>query len=147
MITRYQDWQTRLDRFIRERRSLPFAWGVNDCCLFAADAAKAICGVDFMADFRGRYSDAEGALAATREFATRGDGLAEAFDSLLRGAGLMKITPSFAQTGDLLIFHPDAGSEEFGATCGISLGMNSAVMWMRGITLRPTLSAISAFRI
>ncbi len=31
----------------------PFAWGVNDCCTFAADAVVVMTAVDPMADLRG----------------------------------------------------------------------------------------------
>jgi len=39
----------------------PFSWGVNDCCIFAADVTFAITGVDHMVAFRGRYTDRPGA--------------------------------------------------------------------------------------
>jgi hypothetical protein len=45
---------------------MPFAWGTNDCALFAADAVQAITGLDIADDFRGRYSDEAGAFALIR---------------------------------------------------------------------------------
>lgn len=36
------------------RRSVPFAWGSNDCRLFAADAVQAMTGVDHAAELRMR---------------------------------------------------------------------------------------------
>ena len=41
-----QDWQTRLETFMRERQKVPFAWGHNDCCTFASDAVMSITGQD-----------------------------------------------------------------------------------------------------
>jgi hypothetical protein len=35
-----------------------FAWGVNDCCLFAADAVREQLGVDPAGPLRGRYATA-----------------------------------------------------------------------------------------
>lgn len=49
MLQRLPDWPRRLDAFIRERRSQPFAWGVNDCCTFAEGAVRAQTGVALLA--------------------------------------------------------------------------------------------------
>lgn len=43
---RHQDWQIRFEAFIAQRRAAPFAWGQNDCALFAADCVRAITGQD-----------------------------------------------------------------------------------------------------
>ena len=43
---RLQDWQIRYERFIAERRAAPFAWGQNDCAIFASDCVLALTGVD-----------------------------------------------------------------------------------------------------
>jgi hypothetical protein len=40
-----------------QRRS--FAYGEHDCCTFAAGAIEAMTGVDYMAEFRGRYDSVE----------------------------------------------------------------------------------------
>ena len=45
-MKRTQDWQIRFEAFIAERRARPFAWGSNDCAIFAADAVMAITGCD-----------------------------------------------------------------------------------------------------
>ena len=55
------DWPTRLAEFLLEKRHEPFKWGVNDCCLFAADAIMAMGGDDVAHDVRGRYKSAIGA--------------------------------------------------------------------------------------
>lgn len=52
---RLHDWQARLATLVDERRNIAFAWGVNDCCLWAADAVLAMTGKDFAAPFRGEY--------------------------------------------------------------------------------------------
>lgn len=61
MSRRLHDWQQRLHDCVAERMERPFAWGVQDCCLFAADCLHAVTGVDPAADLRGTYSDAQGA--------------------------------------------------------------------------------------
>ena len=55
-LTRQPGWPERLVALIEDRRRTPFAWGVHDCCLFAADAVLAITGTDLAADWRGTYS-------------------------------------------------------------------------------------------
>jgi hypothetical protein len=58
------NWPTLLATFLLERHKQPFAWGVNDCCLFAADAVHTITGVDPAPEFRGHYRTAIGAKRA-----------------------------------------------------------------------------------
>lgn len=60
---RLPDWSTRLDALVRQAHRTAFAWGVRDCCLWAADAALAVTGIDHAADVRGTYQDEPGALA------------------------------------------------------------------------------------
>ena len=45
-MNKLQDWQLRFEAFIKERQALPFAWGTNDCAVFAADCVQALTGVD-----------------------------------------------------------------------------------------------------
>lgn len=52
-LQRLPDWPLRLDALVHERARVPFAWGSNDCALFAADAVRAITGHDPAAGLRG----------------------------------------------------------------------------------------------
>jgi hypothetical protein len=45
-MTRTPDWPLRFEAFIAERRAQSFAWGANDCAIFAADCVQAITGTD-----------------------------------------------------------------------------------------------------
>jgi hypothetical protein len=47
-MQRFPDWPTRLHRFLRDRRSLPYAWGANDCCAWVQDWVLLATGVDIM---------------------------------------------------------------------------------------------------
>ena len=60
-MKRSNDWPTELAKFLLSKRSEPFQWGENDCCLFAADAILAMGGDDVASDVRGRYKTAIGA--------------------------------------------------------------------------------------
>src|SRR4051812_38936672 len=58
-MTRLHDWQLRLEAFARERAGAPFAWGSNDCALFAADAVQAITGERVCEELRGHETARE----------------------------------------------------------------------------------------
>lgn len=60
MMTRYLDWQSRMAAVVQARLHVPFAWGTNDCAMFAADVVQAITGTDLAAEYRG-YSTEGGA--------------------------------------------------------------------------------------
>lgn len=66
-MERFPDWAQRLRRAIEAKRNLGSAWGANDCAICAADLVHAQTGVDFAAEYRGRYSDEEGAYALLAE--------------------------------------------------------------------------------
>lgn len=91
---RLYDWQLRFSGFVKTRAAEPFAWGRNDCCLFAADAVLAMTGKDHAADLRG-YTTAH---EAQRLIEAHG-GLREIVGRAL-GA---PIPPSFASVGDVVL--------------------------------------------
>lgn len=64
---RFPDWQLRFSQFVAERQSIPFAWGRNDCCLFAADCVLALTGRDLAADYRGIYRSEKTAYKLLKE--------------------------------------------------------------------------------
>ena len=104
-MKRQHDWQLRLADFARERRARPFAWGSNDCFLFAADAVLSVTGLDIAADLRGSYGNE---LQAARILRARG-GLAALVDSLLGE----RVPPLMAKVGDIVLLdmgnHPAVG--------------------------------------
>ena len=78
---RAEGWPERMNAEIERLRSEPFVWGQCDCCLFSADVAMAICGIDYASEFRGKYSSKSTAARALRTF---GQGTIEkAMDSRL----------------------------------------------------------------
>jgi hypothetical protein len=91
---RRSDWQQRFADFFAERRSMPFAWGSNDCCLFAADAVLAMTDVDHAQDLRGYTS----ALQARRLIEDRG-GLAQIATEALGPP----VAVVFAAVGDVVL--------------------------------------------
>jgi hypothetical protein len=95
-MTRRRDWQERLEALIASRIDAPFAWGVNDCALFAADAVAAVTGHDPAADARGTYTDEKGALRTIKKMG----GLAAIAETR---AGGVEVPPSMARVGDVVL--------------------------------------------
>lgn len=94
MIARLPDWRLHFDALISARMHQPFAWGVNDCALFAADAVKAITGVDLAAGLRGHCT----ARQALRTIRRNGDLFGIACRALGAASGVHN-----AREGDVLL--------------------------------------------
>jgi hypothetical protein len=62
-LTKVEDWEARLGRFIASKIHARFEWGKNDCCYFARDAVKQITGCRFTLP---TYHDRGGALKALK---------------------------------------------------------------------------------
>lgn len=99
---RHPDWENRLQAYLSSVTNEPFEYGKHDCILFGCAAAKAMTGVDHAAEYRGRYSDAEGAAQALRDL---GKGtLLRTVDAVFK----RKPAPK-AQRGDLVWFKGSVG--------------------------------------
>jgi hypothetical protein len=108
-LTRKKGWAAgAFHDFLQARARMPFAWGSNDCALFAADAIEAITGTDIAADFRGKYTDEASAFALIQSL-TGGKTVADAAAYCATKAGLVELEhPLMAQRGDLVVI-PDSG--------------------------------------
>jgi len=89
---RHRDWQSRLQAFVAGREAEPFAWGTNDCCIFACDAVLAMTGDDPAHGLREHRSEAEAALTLS----AHGGVMQLASDRLGE-----RIRTSLAQVGDV----------------------------------------------
>lgn len=136
VLTRREDWPERLQAFFAERRAAPFAWGANDCALFAADAALEMTGHDFAAPFRGCYDSAFGALRALR--ANGASCLAEYVDSVVEPLA----RPELARRGDWVMF--DAAD---GPALGVVAGRFVVAPGPDGLTFVPPRSWRLAWRV
>jgi len=63
---RFQDWPERLEPVLEAAAHRAFAYGDWDCCLFVADAALAMTGLDPAVDYRGQYADYKTGLRRLR---------------------------------------------------------------------------------
>lgn len=101
-MTRLPDWERRLAEYIAEARDRRFAWGEQDCILFAAGAALAMTGHDIAAEYRGQYRNRKEAMAILR---AKGKGtLLKTLD-----ATLPRRKPSRARRGDFVWFDGAVG--------------------------------------
>ncbi len=124
-MKRFDDWPARLDSFLEERLWKPFAWGANDCCIFACDAVLAMTGTDLALAFRGSYFTARQALETLRKnFDT--SSIAEMADATARIYKLRTVPASFAQRGDVMLLN-----REFGESLGI-VSLDGLGIWAPG---------------
>jgi hypothetical protein len=84
-----------LPDFLERAGRTPFAWGAHDCLLFPAAWCRA--GVDPVADFRGRYRTARGALRILK----REGGLLDLASRQMAAAGLQPVPPAEVAAGDV----------------------------------------------
>jgi hypothetical protein len=98
MTARQADWPYVLNARIRRDRDVPFAWGTNDCFLWACDVVHAITGHDPGAELRGTYSSYREALTVAHKVG--GEDFLSAFRIQLQE--YPEIPTWFASRGDLV---------------------------------------------
>lgn len=106
---KHPDWQKRLVTVIKAAEKRPFLWGEHDCCLFAADCAKAMSGEDFAVGFRGTYKSETG---AKKTLLRSGGSLEKVLAQFLD-----EVTPALAQRGDIAVIE-NAGRKCAGVIYG-----------------------------
>jgi len=116
---RRTDWMIRLFDVIESTHNKPFEWGVNDCCLFAANCVEAITDVDYAAKYRGKYSSEKGAYKLLKKSDIR--------KKLNEWFGEPK-HPLTAKRGDVVMYSDDGGEY-----LGICLGTNCAFVTKDGL--------------
>lgn len=136
---RRPDWRQRLEAEVQRKALCAFAWGINDCMLFAGDLIHAMTGTDLGAPYRGRYSTAIGAARVLR----RTDGvrsLPELLEKWEARDGWRPIFPADAASGD-----PVLAFTTLGATLGVRFGRFIAAPGERGVELIPSSLASRAW--
>ena len=130
---RLPDWQLRLADFGKARASVPFSWGSNDCCTFAAAAVEAIRGENPMAH-AAAYDSEFGAL---RLIASAGS-LRALISSFLG----VEISAKAAAVGDVVLVMNEGA--ELVAICN---GVNAMAPGPGGMVALPMTAAVAAWRI
>lgn len=98
-----------LHQFMAARRAMPYAWGTNDCAIFAADAVLAITGEDPLGELRGAWTDEATAASVLQ---AQG-GLIAAMD-----ARFPRRDPAFAKRGDLVLVKDGNGQPSLAVVTG-----------------------------
>lgn len=101
---RKHDWQLCLETFLRERRAMPFAWGTNDCAIFAADCVLAMTGTDVaLPELRKHRTELQAARALKKHGGLAGIATAALGDALPAAmAGIGDVVLSKAGERDML---------------------------------------------
>jgi hypothetical protein len=129
------DIHAELDRYIAARRRVPFAWGSNDCCLFAADWVAIVLGRDVVPDLRGQYdSDIGAARLARARFGPQKQPDLFAVERWPEECGLDPVSPMFAQRGYLVSFDSRMVGNVLGVGLGVCTGRSAATPAAHGLT-------------
>lgn len=137
-VARFHDWEVRLATFVLSCEKKQFRYGSFDCCLFAADAIRAMTGRDFMERLR-IYQDGRGARDLLKELG----GIEIALDQVAAENKLHEVPVLKAQRGDLCVYpgkRPAAGI----------LSLDGAWVWIpirRGLGLVPLNLCRRAWRV
>lgn len=134
---RLPDWPERMIELVDARRTLPFAWGTQDCCTFAADVTLAMTGRDLWAPYRGTYATEEEA-----ERVVGPAGLEVFIEQLMASAGATEVAIPEAQRGDWVLI--TVGNMPL---VGVVLGAHIAAPGQGGVTLVPLRRATRAWAI
>lgn len=138
-VRRLPDWRERLEAEVRRKADYAFAWGSNDCCLFACDLVRAMTGVDYAAAFRGRYSTPLGAARTLRDVAGVAT-LPDLLDKLAAQEPWSEIDPSSATSGDWTLL-----DGPHGPTLAIRFGQLVAAPGDVGVSLLPASRSLRAW--
>ena len=127
-MTRYPLWPSLLSDFIEQRRNAPFAWGQNDCCLFASDWIVLCTGLDPAHVLRGKYSSALGAARLLKKY----DGVRGIIQEFGEPLGLKRIRGRCENRGDLVVANTGSGE-----SIGVSIGTHAAFVGAHGLLFAP----------
>lgn len=135
-MSRFWDWRTRFYEALDSFEGKPFAWGTNDCAVFANTGILALTGEDHLAAvLKTSYSDQQGSDDTLRAL-----GFAD-LPALI--ASLFPERPALArsQVGDLVVI-PAPGDR---SGLGFMLGERIGCLHARGYGTVPRGAATRAF--
>ena len=130
---RKEGWEQILNEHIKRASYRPFEWGHHDCALWSSRWVKHATGIDLHSEWEGRYSS-ESELQVL--MAKRG---ITSYEQIADKAGLLPITVSFAQRGDIVLHPQDC--------LGICNGRMSHFLTASGMTIFPTLNCLKAWKV
>lgn len=132
-MKRKPDWPQIVAREIEAAFRQPFSYGRHDCCLFAANVALAMTGVDLAKGLRGRYRSAAGAEKVL------GGPLYRFISALMKRHGCRRVSGPLVQCGDI-VYGRMPGEDGDIPALGVCIGRLAAFV-SDGLTFVP-MSAI-----
>ena len=100
--------------FVEAEKGKPFKWGINDCNTFVLSYLDTVWGRDLLKECYGKYDSKESAVEFQQNYPLMiSDAIVE--------TGAIKIPPSLAKTGDLLVI-----DFKLFQLCNLCLGTNGA---------------------
>ncbi len=132
---RVPDWKTQLIAYLADAARTPFQPGVHDCALFSAGAVLAMTGVDFAADWRGRYTTLTGGLRVLRRA-----GYTDHID--LAARNFAEVPTAFMHLGDLAVIPTPEGP-----MLGVVQGEGVYVLSLTHMIIEPRARATRAFKV
>lgn len=130
---RYPDWTDRLFAAVAERERAPFAWGRNDCVLFAAACVDAMTDSDWVAALSRLYHDE----ATGRAYVASSGGIEAAVT-----ARLGEPVAGIPRRGDVCLLR-----EGSGAWLGVGMGTTIAAPGPDGVIYLPLRAAVKHWRV
>jgi len=103
VLTRHEQWETKLHQSIEAHKAKPFAWGEHDCALSVCNYVLAITGIDLAAEFRGQYKTEAAAFQAIGRLSQCAATLEQFVERLAEQHGISEIKPRYAQRGDVVL--------------------------------------------
>jgi len=135
-MKRLEGWEQALVEMTASKLRTPWAWGVHDCVIFAADCILAMTGEDLAEDFRGRYDNESEAWATLASIGHNDLGS-------LVASRLPDIEPRDAGRGDVVLMAGEQG--DFIAICDGRTAVGPKAP--RGINHNPMVAATRAWRV
>jgi hypothetical protein len=130
-IKRLPNWQSELSDYISSVEYMPFRWGKNDCVTFAANAVRAMTGVDPIEGYRDYSTEAESKIVTARAgYRNHVDGVKEKFK---------KIPVALAMPGDIAVLEKHS--------LGIVQGMSVFRPGPEGVVLSPLSDVKAVYRV
>lgn len=128
-----------LFNFWFEKSKLPFDWERNNCCLFAADWAVKLTGIDPAARWRVELNSP---IAALRIMNNEG-GVERLAETTFAKYNWPSVNVRLAARGDIVLGAPPDGA----AALGVCAGLSSWFVAKEGIVNYPTLSCQRAWKL
>lgn len=131
---KHEDWVGQLFATIEKVSNESFAYGKNDCCLFAARVVDAMTGTEYAKKLAEMYHDERSALAYINSFGS----IQEAVKDWLGEPTNL----AFVQRGDVVLFNNE-GRE----TLGICVGDRIVSVAETGVAYVPMEQAICTWKV